>query len=257
MKLLVLGFIAMFKKEVILLRRYFVNSIGGIITIYFVFMLMFWGYTGLAGAGVNLGDAVDNLVVGYITWLMLMMAYQTIPDTVLQEAREGTLEQLYMSPLGFVTLGSFKFISAVITDMVIVIVMLLLTMLTTGRSLNIDVISLLPFMVFAIIGVSGLGFFFGGITLIFKRIQSYLQIMQFALIALVAASPVGLFRWLPAVLPAHWIREVMVQGQDLSHVPLGDWLAMLAVALLSALAGVAMFKLCESKARSKGILGHF
>lgn len=252
-----LAFMAMLKKEVILMRRYFVNSIGGIITIYFIFMLMFWGYTGLAGAGVDLGTAVDNLVVGYVTWLMLMLAYQTIPQTILQEAQEGTLEQLYMSPLGFVTLGTFKLISAMVTDMVIVATMLLLTITTTGASLNIDILALLPFMVLALAGVSGLGFFFGGITMLFKRIQSYLQIIQYALIFLVAVDPTGVFRWLPATLPTHWVRQVMVYDQNLSQVPGQDWLNMALVAGISVTMGVAVFKLCELKARRQGIIGHF
>jgi len=252
-----LGFTAMLKKEIILMRRYFVNSLGGIITIYMIFMLIFWGYKGIAGAGVSLGDNMDNLVVSYVTWLMLMMAYQSVPHTVLQEAQEGTLEQLYMSPLGFVTLGSFKLISGVIVDMTIVAVMLFLTMATTGTTLNIDILSLLPLMILSIVGVSGLGFFFGGITLLFKRIQSYLQIIQFALIALVAANPNSVFRWFPATLPAHWIRQVMVKDQNLSAVPGWDWLTMLASAALWVTVGVTVFKICEAKAQSKGTLGHF
>lgn len=252
-----LGFMAMLKKEIILMRRYFVNSIGAIITIYLIFMLMFWGYRGMAGAGIGLGEAIENLVVGYLVWLMLMMAYQTIPYTVLNEAQEGTLEQLYMCPLGFVTLGAFKFIASVLVDSVFVVAMLFLAMATTGTVLNLDVLSLLPLLVLAVAGVSGLGFFFGGVTLLFKRIQSYLQIVQYAMVALVAVPPTAVFRWLPAVLPTHWIRQIMVQGQDLSYVPAQDWLIMSSCALLSVTAGVAMFMVCETKARQKGILGHF
>jgi ABC-2 type transport system permease protein len=252
-----LGFTAMLKKEFILLRRYFVNSLGGVITIYLIFMLIFWGYQGIAGGGIGLGDAVDHLVVGYVTWLMLMMAYQTIPYTILQESQEGTLEQLYMSPLGFVPLGAFKLLSAVITDSVIVIAMLFLTMATTGTQLNIDILSLLPLLLLAIAGVSGLGFLFGGVTLLFKRIQSYLQIIQFALIALVAVDPSAVSRWLPATLPSHWIRMVMVKGCDLSSIPHQDWLTMLIAAVLSVLVGVSVFKFCEARARQQGILSHF
>ena len=252
-----LAFTAMFKKELIIMRRYFANSIGGIITLYFVFMLIFMGYRGMAGTGASFGDGIENLIVGYVTWFMLLVAYQVIPHTLQQEAQEGTLEQLYMSPLGFITLGAFKLISSVIVDMIIVVLLLVLIMATTGTQFNIDIISLLPFMVLAIAGVSGLGFFFGGITLLYKRIQSYLQILQYAIIGLVAAPPNIPFRWLPVTLPSHWIRQVMVGGNDLSHVPAQDWLTMVVTALISLVIGVLFYKFCESRARQKGILGHF
>lgn len=252
-----LGFTAMFKKELILMRRYFVNSIGGITTLYLVFMLMFWGYRGIAGVDAGYGDGIDNLVVGYVTWFMLMIAYQTVPHTVLQEAQEGTIEQLYMSPLGFVPLVSFKLISGAIVEMIIVVVLLILITASTGTVLNIDIFSLLPLIVIAIAGVSGIGFIFGGITLLFKRIQSYLQIIQFGLIGLVAAPETGFMGWLPVVMPSHWIRQVMVQNRGLAAIPAGDWLMMLLSACLSLIIGVTVFKFCENKARLRGTIGHF
>lgn len=252
-----LGFSAMLKKEVILLRRYFVNSIGGIITIYFIFMLIFWGYSGISAPGIKMGTSVENLVVGYVTWLMLMMAWQTIPYSLLQETQEGTMEQLCMSPLGLTVLSGFKVVAAAITDMVIVVAMLALTMVTTGTSLNIDVISLLPLALLALTAVFGLGFLGGGFTLLFKHVQSYLQIVQFALIALVAAEPNPVFRWLPTTLPAYWIQGVMTEGVTLSQIPLPDWLTMLASSLFYLFIGIAFFRLCQAKARRQGTLGHF
>ena len=85
---LALAFMALLKKEVILRYRYFVNSIGTLITLYLVFMLMFLGAQGIAGA--DLGDGLDNLVVGYITWFVLLLTYQAIPYTILGEAEQGT-----------------------------------------------------------------------------------------------------------------------------------------------------------------------
>lgn len=252
-----LGFTAMLKKEIILMRRYFVNSIGGIITIYFIFMLIFWGYTGIGTPGLQMGTTVENIVVGYVTWLMLMMAWQTIPYSLLQETQEGTLEQLCMSPLGLTALSGFKVVANAITDMLIVIAMLVLTMATTGTSLNIDIISLVPLVLLALTAVFGLGFFCGGITLLFKRIQSYLQIVQFALIALVAADPSSVFRWLPTTLSSYWIQRVMTKGLNLSYVPLADWLTMIISSVFYLFIGIAVFKLCQAKARRQGTLGHF
>jgi ABC-2 type transport system permease protein len=252
-----LGFAAMLKKEVILMARYFVNSIGGIITIYFIFMLIFWGYTGIGTPGLQMGTTVENLVVGYVTWLMLMLAWQTIPYSLLQETQEGTMEQLCMSPLGLTALSGFMVVASAITDMLIVVAMLVLTMATTGTSLNIDIISLLPLVLLALTAVFGLGFFCGGLTLLFKRIQSYLQIGQFALIALVAVDPSSVSRWFPTTLSSYWIQGVMTEGANLSGIPLADWLTMIISSALYLLMGIVVFKLCQAKAKRQGTLGHF
>jgi len=252
-----LAFVAMFKKEFILMRRYFFNAIGGILTLYLVFLLLFLGYRGIGGPAAY-GDGIANLVVGYVMWLMMLLAYQVIPHTILGESQEGTLEQLYMSPRGFLILGVFKYISEAVQNMIIVVFMLAVLIATTGESLNIDIITLLPPVLFALIGVCGLGFIFGGITLLFKRIQSYLQIVQFVLIGLVAAPPtLVVFRYLPIVLPSHWVRQVMVRGENLAAIPLADWAIMAGTAAFYLTLGMVFFKWCENLARRRGILGHF
>lgn len=253
---LALAFMAMLKKEVILRYRYFVNSIGTLITLYLIFMFMFYGAQGIAG-GVSFGDGLDNMVVGYITWFVLLLTYQAIPYTILGEAEQGTLEQLYMAPLGFGAVAAFKLIAEILVDMVLVVLLLLIIMDTTGTSLHLDIPSLLPLLLLVIAGGSGLGFFLGGITLLLKRIRSYLQIVQFAIIILVAAPATAPLRWFPVILPAHWMRQVLVQGQGLSQIPFQDWLIMLVAALGSVAVGAAVFKFCELKARKQGIIGHF
>lgn len=253
---LALAFTAMLKKEIILRYRYFVNSIGTLITLYLIFMLMFLGAQGIAG-GVSLGDGLDNMVVGYITWFVLLLTYQAIPYTILGEAEQGTLEQLYMAPVNFGVVAAFKLIAEILVDMVLVILLLLVIIVTTGTSLHLDIPSLLPLLLLVIAGGSGLGFILGGITLLLKRIHSYLQIVQFAIIILVAAPATAPWRWFPIILPAHWMRQVLVQSQGLSQIPPSDWLAMVGAALGSVVVGVTVFKICEIRARKLGTIGHF
>ncbi len=253
-----LAFAAMFKKEFIITIRYFFNSVGGIITIYLVFLLIFLGYRGIAGGAAFYGEGLGSLVVGFVMWTMLLMAYQVIPYTVLSESQEGTLEQLYMSPRGFVMLGTFRLVSEAILNMFIVILMLVLLMATTGQWLNIDLVSLFPLVLVSIATAAGLSFFFGGLSLLFKRIQSYLQIVQFALVGLVAAPPsISFFRFLPISLPSHWVRQIMVRGDSLADIPLNDWLLMAATTAAYLAIGILFFLWCEQRARRQGILGHF
>ncbi len=253
-----LAFVATFKREFIITIRYFFNAVGGILTIYLVFLLIFLGYRGIAGGTAFYGEGLGSLVVGFVMWTMILMAYQVIPYTVLSESQEGTLEQLYMSPRGFVLLGAFRLISEAIINMFIVVLMLVLLMATTGQWLNIDIVSLLPLVLTSIVTAGGLSFFFGGLSLLFKRIQSYLQIVQFALVGLVAAPPsIAFFRFLPISLPSHWVRQVMVRGDSLADIPLDHWLLMAATTAAYLGVGILFFLWCEGRARRQGILGHF
>ena len=59
-------FWALLKKEYIYLKRYSFNTISGIITIYLVFLLIFYGVKALGGA--NFGDTLEGIVVGFMVW---------------------------------------------------------------------------------------------------------------------------------------------------------------------------------------------
>jgi ABC-2 type transport system permease protein len=88
-------------------------------------------------------------------------------------------------------------------------------MITTGKYLNLDLLSLISIFFFTLLGVLGLGYIFGGLTLIFKRIENYLQIIQFALIGLVAApvNKIPIFKYLPASWGSHMVRRIMANGK--------------------------------------------
>ena len=181
---------AFFKKEFILFRRYFLNSLGGMLTLYIIFLLVMGGFQGVSAlTGVG-GNTVEGLVVGYVLWLFMLSTYQDVSHTLRTEAQEGTLEQLYMSAHGFGWVMGAKVVAGFFTNLIVVSVLLMAALLTTGVRLNLDLMSLLPLLIGTLLGSVGIGFAIGGITLILKRIDSYTQMVQFLLIALVAA-PAG------------------------------------------------------------------
>lgn len=250
--------LAQCKRELIYFKRYFFNSIGGFLTLYIVFLLLFLGYRGLAGGTEMYGSGLDNLIVGYLLWMLAMMVYQDIAYTLFNEAREGILEQLYMSPYGYIRVTLFRLIGSLIPTLLIVLAILLAMMFSTGRYLNLDLVSLIPLMFLLLLGVVGIGFALGGLQLIFKRIQSYLQIMQFLLVAMVVAPmSLGWTRFLPAAQASHLIREVMVREISLFQLPLFEVLLAVAVGVLYLYLGIVLFRLCERKAMNSGRLSQF
>jgi ABC-2 type transport system permease protein len=250
---------AFFKKEFILFRRYFLNSMGGIITLYVIFLLVIGGFQGIrALTGVG-GDTVEGLVVGYVLWLFMLSTYQNVSHTLRVEAQEGTLEQLYMSSHSLGWVMGAKVAAGFFTNLIVVAILLIAALLTTGVTLNVDLLSLLPLLIGTLLGSVGIGFAIGGVTLILKSIESYTQMVQFLLIALVAA-PAGKVLWmrlLPCSYGAALIARVMVGGQSLLQIGLGNVVAMFLVGMAHLGLGYGIYKVCERQAMIHGTLGHY
>ncbi|MGI5854512.1 MAG: ABC transporter permease, partial [Bacillota bacterium] len=127
------------KKSWIEFRRYFFNSMGGIITLYVVFLVIFMGYKGIAGAaGPDLGTSIEGILVGYVLWFLALSAYQDVAYSIQNEARQGTLEQLYMSVHNFGWVIGLQQIVNAFYSLLVASVLTFFLMLTTGKWLTID-----------------------------------------------------------------------------------------------------------------------
>lgn len=252
-------FRAFLKKQYIYFRRYLVNSMGGMLTVYFVFLLIFWGYRGLSGPAWLEGNTAEDLVVGYVLWFFLYTTYQNVAQYIRTESLTGTLEQLYMSVHGFGWVMGASVFAAFLADMVMVALLMAAAMWTTGTVLHIDLAAVLPVMVGTLLGPLGLGFIVAGLTLIFQRIESYTQIVQFLLIGLVAlpAEKVAWMRLLPGSFGAGLVRSIMVRGQSLMEVGIVNLALLFAIGLGHLALGCAVYKRCEQIAMSRGQLGHY
>ena len=246
-------------KSWIMFRRYFFNSLGGLGTLYAIFLVIFLGYKGIVGsAAPNLGTSIEGILVGYILWYLALSAYQDVAYTIQIEARQGTLEQLYMSVHGFGWVVGFQQIINAFYSLLTAGILAFFLMLTTGKWLNIDLLSLLPLLTLELICFAGVGFALGGLMLIFKRIDSFMQIVQFVLIFFVAAPPSNwLLRLMPGTLGADLIQRVMNGGETLLQLAWQDLLLAAGIALSYLLLGVATYRICERKAMRCGTLGHY
>ena len=250
---------ASFKKEFILFKRYLFNSLGGFLTLYLYFLLMFAGYKGLTEGSVKYGGVLEGLVVGYTLWILVTSVYEEVAYTILTEAREGTLEQLYMSIHGFGWVMGMKMLAKIIIEIIFVSAVLFVLMLTTNRYLNLDVISLAIIIIFILLSVLGVGFLFGGLALIFKQISSYMQIVTYGFIALIAApaSKIPYNEYLPTSWGSSMIYDVMVTGKSIMDFTFDEVRLLVIVGFVYLFLGYGIYKFCERVAMSKGLLGHY
>lgn len=94
-------FRAILVRFLIELKRYPLNTLSSLATLYIVFLILFTGARYAQGLGVNLfGEGLEGLVVGYLVWTFAIIAYSDLSWELMREAQQGTLEQLYMSPRG-------------------------------------------------------------------------------------------------------------------------------------------------------------
>ncbi len=250
---------AFFKMEFITFRRYWMNSLGGMLTLYVIFLVLFGGYQGLRSLGGVEGDPAEVIVVGYVLWFFMLSTYQDVWYTIRTEAQQGTLEQLYMSIHPFGWIMGAKVVARFFINLLLVAILLGAALFTTGVTLNLDLLSLMPVLIGTLLSSLGIGFLIGGITLMFKRIDSYTQMVQFILIALVAlpADRVLWMRLLPGSYGATLIRNILVDGATLWGLGVGNLAMLFAIGLLHLAVGYGVYTLCEKKAMFLGMLGHY
>jgi len=250
---------AIFVKTLIETRRYIFNTISGLITMYIIFLLLFYGAKTVGGSTFQTGDSLEGLVVGYMVWMLALLAYQDLAWGISMEAEIGTLEQLYLSPAGFSWVNASWLIVRSVVSLVFLGLILLVMMLTTGQWLNLDLVSLVPLILLTMLAPYGFGFMTAGLALVFKRIQAAFQILQFVFVAFVAV-PITQFAWvkfLPLAMGNHLLRQVMVDGTRLWGLPAGELGLAAAVGVGYFLLGLGAFSYCVNAARDRGLMGQY
>ncbi len=257
MKEVLTVFRAVLVRQLTLYRRYLFNTLSGLVTMYIVFMLLMTGARAIGGTTFMNGDApLQSLVVGYLVWVFAMVGYQELAWGITNEAQMGTLEKLYLTPIGFSWVQGLLQLSLLIMQLGLTGTLLMFIMLTTGVRLQVDLVSVLPIILVTILAAYGLGFLMAGLGLVYKRVQSAFQILQFSLIGFLAA-PASWGRFLPLNLGNRMLASVMVDGNRLWQLPAADWAALVFVNVTYLALGFVAFRFFEGKARELGLLGHY
>jgi len=250
-------FLAAFRKKLLLLVRYPVNTASQFGTVLLVFLLIFYGGRAVAPAAIS--DTIEGIIVGYLLWSMSITAYSGLSWGVSREAQWGTLEQLFMSPFGFGPVMLVKTVVNVLESFLWGAATLLMMMVVTGRWLSVDPLTIIPIGALAIAPAVGIGFVFGGLAIRYKRIENAFQLVQFVLIGLIAA-PVDHFpqlKWLPLAQGSRLLRTAMQDGVTIWEFPPGELAVLVVTAVGYLTAGYVVFTYCQRWARREGVMGHY
>lgn len=255
MKLLHL-FNANLRREVIYLKRYLPNTISMLVTFYCIFLMMFFGIQ-IVGDPSTMEANVQYVIVNYIFWYLAMVAMQDIGWVISNEAQLGTLEQLYMSPMGAWKILLSRILGSTILQLIIMSVLLLLSMWTAQTSLHLDATSILPVLFITLFSMYGISFIIAGIAIIVKQVQAFLQILQFVFMGLtfVPISVAPYLEFAPFVKGVDMIRKMMIEGYTLGSFTALDYASLIGNAAVYLLIGLLIFFKCEKTAMVKGVLG--
>lgn len=249
---------AVVEKQVILLKRYWINTAMMLVASYIFFAMIFFGGRAVGGAGI--GDTLDGLVVGFFLLTAATAAYFDVAGNVMREAQWGTLEQLFMSPFGIGRVMAVKSAFNVAFSTVVGFALLALMLATTDRTLSVDPLTVVPLLVATILSAVGLGFLFAGLSLLYKRIENVSQLMQFSFIALIAApaavdSP--LLALLPLSLGSGLLSRAMADGVRLWEFSALELAVLVGNGVAYLAAGAVAFSLLVRRARKLGVMGHY
>lgn len=253
-------FLAELKRSWIQFKRYPVEAITGIIIFAAVFYGLFISAKYIAGPGLQLGDRLDSIIVGYVLWTLATFILFDVAGTLQSEAQTGTLEQLFISPFNIRRVLLFRAIASLMIQFLLIAIILLIIMGLTGRWLAFPITLIFPLITLILSGY-GLSFTLGSLALVLKRVQQLLGISQFVLLFLLTVPTetwTGLLKvigyFLPMSVSAGLLRDVMARQQALDLPTLG-------FALLNGIIyftiGITLFRWAERQTKRRGKLSGY
>lgn len=252
------AFLANFKKSWIEFKRYYFNTISGLATFLIFFYLIFFGVKAIGGSTVNFTDTLEGIIVGYFMWMMFIFSFQGVAWGIIDEAQRGTLEQVFVSPIGFEYQMLFRMISDFVFNVLFAVPLMYFVAYTTGKRLSFDLGTLLYLLVVGTLSALGVGMILGGIALVFKRISSFIQIVTIGSLGFTMFDLSKLwYRFLPMSQAAHLMRRLAVEGVRFHQFTISDHLILWLVALVYLMAGVVVFRGFEKRAMRTGTLGQY
>ncbi|SIS17766.1 ABC transporter permease [Natronorubrum thiooxidans] len=248
---------AVLYREYLIFVRYPANAIGGIIISVFFFGVLFYG--GQMVAGQALTDSIEGIIVGYFLWTLSVGAYSAISNDIASEVQWGTLERHVMTPFGFAPVALLKGVAKIVRTFITSTIILAVMIGITGTTLQLNLFTIAVVATLSIVSVLGLGLAAGGVTVLYKQIGNWLNLLQFGFIVLISAPAfdLGWMRFLPLAHGSALLQRAMVDGVRLWEFTLTDVGLLIGIAAGYLALGYVVFQYATRRARRLGVLGDY
>lgn len=248
---------ALVRRSVVLRTRYVFNTVTNVVVIYAFFVLLVHGGRQIAPQVIT--RSLSDIVVGFFLLLMATVVFSHFSWEMVREARRGTLEQLYMTPLGFGQVMLLTSSVHVLAGFIYGVALLVLMLLTTNATLAFVPLTVVLIGLLALGTAVGLGFALGGLALVFKRVENVFQVVLFAFIVFIAVPVEGslLLKLLPLSLGSYLLRQSMTEGIPLWELPALDLGLLVVKAIVYVAVGYLLFQHAGRVARKRGRFGQY
>ena len=253
-------------KGILLILGYRFNNVAYLAT----FVLVFIGVGFFMGNGRLQTGNLQSPLLGYLVWFFGLKAVEHMAFMLSEEARAGTLEQMYMTPapMGLVMLGRSLGTMAVAAVQAAIIAGGIVLLLRLPVVLDPPVVLAgAPIFALTMVGLFGFGFVVAGLTIVFKQIGTLVNMIQNLLLFLSGAllpidrlpPAVATFaRTLPTTQGIAVLRDVVFGGHSLADAWADGSLPWLAVhSALYFTLGWLFYTRCEAIAKRQGSLGQY
>lgn len=245
------------------LYRYKFNTISEILYLYVLFLAMFLGIrsfgSGFGISPIDMGSNLEGFIVGFFVWTIIVTAYSNVAYGITSDANRGTLEQLNMSGIKLSTIVIVRSLSNLLANLIISFILLITIIVTTNYKFEIKIFSILLPTFIGIFGILGIGLIFGGLALIFKKVESLMNIIQYFFIAFLMVSPQNkiLYYLLPFRPAADIVMMSMIKGLSIFDLSIFYYGILIGNSVLYFITGLLVFNKCIYLAKRQGLLGQY
>ena len=220
----------------------------------------------LANSGSLAPEQIAPSLVGYIIWAYSDYAIYDFTWNILQEAQKGVLEQMFITPFSFGSVLMARVLSNMVVATIEIGVAALVIMLFWGIPFPLTWGSI-PIIIITMIGLYSFALILGGLTLVFKQIQSFATLISWIIlylngsVASIDKFPVWLQKiayWLPTTEGIQALQKLVLKQATLHSLWQSGSLTFLILhSVLMLILGTVIFRWSERKARQQGGLGHY
>jgi len=256
-----------FKRDLLFMKRYPLEPLSFLFFMYLILLSILLGLSQLVTA--DTAQSLINrekMILGYCLMQFVFSTQMGWSGQIQYESQTGTLEQLSISghSLGEVLLS--RGISQMPRQILSFFILILAYRLSLS-DVNLSLAHLLdsvPILVTMAFGIYGISYFFAGITLLFKRVGMFFQIVNFAFLGIFWQDRHALTEGgFAALFYDHFPLSVGMAKMQSALVPRCDFCIELGFVRLAAVSlvyfgvGYFLFRLMEKRARKLGLLSQY
>ncbi|SHH95176.1 ABC-2 type transporter [Clostridium collagenovorans DSM 3089] len=248
------------------LKAYYIDYIFHNFNIFMLFLGLFYGMN----KDMSSPDEIVFFIVGLIVWWYATISIQSVSIIVQSEARQGTLEQIFMTKTDMSVLILCRLIANYLFEtlqMIFVVSLCIISFgLTSSFQWGISFINIIINILVCLIGLSGMGYFVAGLAIIYKKVDaiaratSNLILFFSGLIIPLSAIP-NMFHIFAKLFPFYWSMESIKNStyNSLSILGLGtsEFAWLFGISVFWMLVGIMSFKTSIATALKKGSISHY